>query len=399
MSVETTGDRTFLRTFRLVVTIAHKPFRISIADAFGQGHRRLRLRLVASPFPARPRACGRCCQTTNRSTDSVKKNGHLEQTWPQVRRLQRHDVEQRHLRVPGDTDPIYADVPVLHRGCAGPRPRPVPRQHLAQLVRFRPPQDVARLRRRRRPDRLLHHRRPDRRRRRAPLHRSDRQGAAAAALGARLPAVALQLHADAEVREIAGRLRTDKIPADVIWLDIDYQDRNRAVHGRHQDLPRSQGARPATSQGRASGSSRSPISTSPPRRTRAMRPTTAAQAGGPFRPQSRRQHLRWPGLAVWPGPSGLPRLHREPSRATGGARSSRAFVDDGVAGFWNDMNEPAVFDTPTKTMPLDTSTASTATISRRAPHPCRDPQRLWHGEHAGRPSKACKRCGPTSAPS
>jgi len=26
----------------------------------------------------------------------------------------------------------------------------------------------------------------------------------------------------------------------------------------------------------------------------------------------------------------------------------------GIAGFWNDMNEPAIFNTPTKTMPLDT---------------------------------------------
>jgi alpha-glucosidase len=29
------------------------------------------------------------------------------------------------------------------------------------------------------------------------------------------------------------------------------------------------------------------------------------------------------------------------------------FIADGFSGFWNDMNEPAVFETPTKTMPLD----------------------------------------------
>ena len=29
-------------------------------------------------------------------------------------------------------------------------------------------------------------------------------------------------------------------------------------------------------------------------------------------------------------------------------------MKDGVAGFWNDMNEPSVFDGPGKTMPLDT---------------------------------------------
>ena len=32
---------------------------------------------------------------------------------------------------------------------------------------------------------------------------------------------------DAEVREIGRRLRADRIPADVIWMDIDYQDRYR----------------------------------------------------------------------------------------------------------------------------------------------------------------------------
>ena len=30
-----------------------------------------------------------------------------------------------------------------------------------------------------------------------------------------------------EVRQIAARLRHDRIPTDVIWLDIDFQDRNR----------------------------------------------------------------------------------------------------------------------------------------------------------------------------
>ena len=32
---------------------------------------------------------------------------------------------------------------------------------------------------------------------------------------------------DAEVRQIAGTFRRDRFPLDVIWLDIDYQDRNR----------------------------------------------------------------------------------------------------------------------------------------------------------------------------
>ena len=43
-----------------------------------------------------------------------------------------------------------------------------------------------------------------------------------------------------------------------------------------------------------------------------------------------------------------------PKLANGGAAFISEFVQDGVAGFWNDMNEPSVFDGPGKTMPLDT---------------------------------------------
>ena len=56
---------------------------------------------------------------------------------------------------------------------------------------------------------------------------------------------------------------------------------------------------------------------------------------------------------VWPGPSVFPDFTREASREWWGGLY-KDFVDDGIAGFWNDMNEPAIFETPTKTMPLDT---------------------------------------------
>uniref|UniRef100_UPI0031DBF215 TIM-barrel domain-containing protein n=1 Tax=Sphingomonas sp. TaxID=28214 RepID=UPI0031DBF215 len=42
---------------------------------------------------------------------------------------------------------------------------------------------------------------------------------------------------DAEVREIAARLRKDRIPADVIWLDIDFQDRNRPFTTNAKTFP------------------------------------------------------------------------------------------------------------------------------------------------------------------
>ena len=55
---------------------------------------------------------------------------------------------------------------------------------------------------------------------------------------------------------------------------------------------------------------------------------------------------------VWPGPAVFPDFTRAQTRDWWGGLY-KEFVQDGVAGFWNDMNEPAVFDGPGKTMPLD----------------------------------------------
>ena len=54
---------------------------------------------------------------------------------------------------------------------------------------------------------------------------------------------------------------------------------------------------------------------------------------------------------VWPGPSVFPEFTSARSRAWWGSLY-KDFVADGIAGFWNDMDEPAIFETTTKTMPL-----------------------------------------------
>ena len=56
---------------------------------------------------------------------------------------------------------------------------------------------------------------------------------------------------------------------------------------------------------------------------------------------------------VWPGPAVFPDFTRAQTREWWGGLYGE-FVKDGVAGFWNDMNEPSVFDGPDKTMPLNT---------------------------------------------
>ena len=53
---------------------------------------------------------------------------------------------------------------------------------------------------------------------------------------------------------------------------------------------------------------------------------------------------------VWPGSCVFPDFLRRETRAWWGGLY-RDFLATGIDGVWNDMNEPAVFDTPTKTLP------------------------------------------------
>ncbi|MCD5323440.1 MULTISPECIES: glycoside hydrolase family 31 protein [Pontibacillus] len=55
---------------------------------------------------------------------------------------------------------------------------------------------------------------------------------------------------------------------------------------------------------------------------------------------------------VWPGESVFPDFARKEVQDWW-AESHATIMDAGVDGIWNDMNEPAVFDTATKTQPLD----------------------------------------------
>ncbi len=55
---------------------------------------------------------------------------------------------------------------------------------------------------------------------------------------------------------------------------------------------------------------------------------------------------------VWPGDCVFPDFLRKEAREWWGDQY-KFLVDYGVDGFWNDMNEPSVFDTPNKTFPPD----------------------------------------------
>ena len=56
---------------------------------------------------------------------------------------------------------------------------------------------------------------------------------------------------------------------------------------------------------------------------------------------------------VWPGPAVFPEFTQEASRVWWGMLYAD-FVGKGIAGFWNDMNEPSIFHVDSKTMPDET---------------------------------------------
>jgi alpha-glucosidase len=152
-----------------------------------------------------------------------------------------------------------------------------------------------------------------------------------------------------EVREIAARLRKDAIPADVIWLDIDYQDRNRPFTVNKTAFPDLKGL---TSELGAQGIRLVTIADL----------HVAAAPGQGYAPYdiglAGNHFVHNPDGSVftgrvWPGPSVFPDFTDAGTRRWWGTLHA-GLVADGVAGIWNDMNEPSVFDTPSATIPLDT---------------------------------------------
>ena len=151
----------------------------------------------------------------------------------------------------------------------------------------------------------------------------------------------------ARVLDVAARLRGDRIPADAIYLDIDYQDHNRPFTVNRSTFP---DLRSMNEQLKAENFHVVMITdlhiADPPE---PYLPYDSGMAGGHF--------VRKPDGSVytgkvWPGPSVFPDFTRQQTRAWWGTLY-REFQRDGVSGFWNDMNEPSVFDSPTFTIPLN----------------------------------------------
>jgi alpha-glucosidase len=151
---------------------------------------------------------------------------------------------------------------------------------------------------------------------------------------------------ESQVRRIATEFRKRKIPADVIYLDIDYQKNNRPFTVDTERFPNFQGM---IRDLRAEGFKVVAITDLHIADLPGYRPYDEGMKSDYF--------VKNPDGSVyvgkvWPGDSVFPDFTREQVRRWWGTLYTD-FVNDGLRGFWNDMNEPAVFRYPSKTMPLD----------------------------------------------
>lgn len=153
---------------------------------------------------------------------------------------------------------------------------------------------------------------------------------------------------EAELREVADKLRADRIPADALYLDIDFQKNNRPFTVDAEKFPNFAGML-----GDLKKKDFHVVTITD------LHVAALPNAGyAPYDTGIAGDHfVKNPDGsvfvgAVWPGPSVFPDFTRQSTRQWWGSLYKK-FVSDGVAGFWNDMNEPSVFNTPEKTIPGD----------------------------------------------
>ena len=154
---------------------------------------------------------------------------------------------------------------------------------------------------------------------------------------------------ETEVKRIADRLRSERIPADVIWLDIDFQYKNWPFTVDPERFPTFE----QMIKDLRAEHIRTVVITDLHIADQPLahyKPFDEGIAGDHF--VKKPDGSIYEGV-VWPGKAVFPDFTRKASRDWWGTLYAD-FVNKGVAGFWNDMNEPAIFLVPSKTMPDDT---------------------------------------------
>lgn len=150
---------------------------------------------------------------------------------------------------------------------------------------------------------------------------------------------------EVQVREVVGGFKRNKLPFDSVWFDIDLWDRHRVFNwdrSRFPDLP---------------GLVRS-LQAQDVRCVAILNPGIAiAEDNDIYREGLDGEHflLNEQGQPVtgrvWPGPCAFPDFSREQTREWWAGCVQRLLEEVPLDGLWCDMNEPAVFRSPTGTLP------------------------------------------------
>ena len=150
---------------------------------------------------------------------------------------------------------------------------------------------------------------------------------------------------ESRVREIARGFRSRSIPCDVIYLDIDYMEGYRVFTWSAQNFPEPK----RMVNDLAADGFRIAVILDPGIKDDSLYAAYRTGLEG-------KHFLRYPDGRVfygdvWPGRCAFPDFSSQAGRRWWGDQMED-LIRTGVRGFWNDMNEPSVFNVPTKTVDL-----------------------------------------------
>lgn len=164
-----------------------------------------------------------------------------------------------------------------------------------------------------------------------------------------------------KVVELAREFRKRGMPCDCIWMDIDYMDGFRCFTFDPNTFP---DPRKLNEELHALGFKSVWMIDPGIKVDPAYRVYAEGKAGDHFLRDSKGEEYHG---KVWPGECAFPDFTRESTRRWWG-ELYRDFLECGVDGVWNDMNEPAIFDNQEKQMPEDNAHRADHDLGGPAPH-------------------------------
>ncbi|MEM9685612.1 MAG: glycoside hydrolase family 31 protein [Bacteroidota bacterium] len=152
---------------------------------------------------------------------------------------------------------------------------------------------------------------------------------------------------ESKVREIAQQFRTHQIPCDAIYLDIDYMDGFRCFTWNKEHFP---DPKKMVADLEEDGFKTVVIIDPGIKIDKDYWVYQQAIENDYFCKRADGPYMKG---KVWPGECNFPDFTNPEVRQWWAGLYKELIAEIGVKGVWNDMNEPAVMEVPTKTFPLD----------------------------------------------